>query len=745
MKLFALIIWISLASISNAQSVSVTSGEHDGFSRLVLTFSKPVDWTLSRKGEGYNLSTEESITRYDFSDAFRRLTAKRLTDLKVDPKSGAILITLNCACYAMPFELRRGVLVIDITDGVAPDGSSFEFATDGKLYPPLTISQKKLTGSALKPKTQKTNEKPSVPSPLNTAIDSAARVSSAATSALPTTVSVEKIRDELLWQLSKGAGTGLVDIADGIGRGLHDSSPVNGSENIRVGAEIGIEMNSANQGPNHMTDNGKNCLSNEQLDIAAWLPEVDAVSTFSQNTTGLVGEFDYPDAANISRTVKYLLALGFGAEGRVLLKAFSVSVEDHNVLEAISHIVDLEELSGGVFQNMEICNTSAAFWAILANSEVKKVDTPSVLRAFSGLPLHLRRHLGPSLADKFLARNDTNTARAIRDAILRAPGNPDDPIKMMQAGIELANGMTKSAEEILVPLSGTIGTAGILSTVALINAQIDAGEEIDKRLTMTGEALLHEAKGGMHEPALREAVALAYASQDRFQEAFGLISKVDDESLPIWRILADMGSDSALLSEAIVNNLNAPPELPPEIIRRLANRLLKLGFPDQTLFWLIQNKNNKKPLSEEDRIVAATAELAQNNGIAALEHLSGVVSKDAEALRARILATLADRSSIGELKRTDQIDAAARTARHQNQWLEIVGLGQNDIWQDVAKLAIDTEDYINTVVQAVDAPASGENAHKALAHTRSLLEESSDARIVLKRLLSEETRLAISP
>ena len=44
------------ATPSLSQTVRVSSGEHDGFTRVVIDFGKPVDWQFGRSDSGYELS-----------------------------------------------------------------------------------------------------------------------------------------------------------------------------------------------------------------------------------------------------------------------------------------------------------------------------------------------------------------------------------------------------------------------------------------------------------------------------------------------------------------------------------------------------------------------------------------------------------------------------------------------------------------------------------------------------------------
>ena len=66
--LFLLLVWFSAAS--NAQTVVVRSGEHEGFTRLVVSWPNSEQWRLYRTPEGYDLVAHGKDVRFDLTDAF---------------------------------------------------------------------------------------------------------------------------------------------------------------------------------------------------------------------------------------------------------------------------------------------------------------------------------------------------------------------------------------------------------------------------------------------------------------------------------------------------------------------------------------------------------------------------------------------------------------------------------------------------------------------------------------------------
>ncbi len=52
-RFLLVLLWCVLPSLAQAAPVVVKSGEHDGFTRLVMDFGKPVDWTVGRSLDGW--------------------------------------------------------------------------------------------------------------------------------------------------------------------------------------------------------------------------------------------------------------------------------------------------------------------------------------------------------------------------------------------------------------------------------------------------------------------------------------------------------------------------------------------------------------------------------------------------------------------------------------------------------------------------------------------------------------------
>jgi hypothetical protein len=103
-----------------AQDVAIRSGEHESFSRLVLSIGEGTRWQLETTRAGARLRLSEPDAVFDTSGIFERLPRQRL-DAVTDEGGGVLSLRLACdPCHVDPFLWRPGRLVIDIVEGPDP-------------------------------------------------------------------------------------------------------------------------------------------------------------------------------------------------------------------------------------------------------------------------------------------------------------------------------------------------------------------------------------------------------------------------------------------------------------------------------------------------------------------------------------------------------------------------------------------------------------------------------------------------
>ena len=67
----AIALLLLLATGASAAPILVRSGEHDGFTRLVMEYGAAIDWQVGRTDDGYELRIAKQPPDYDFTEAFK--------------------------------------------------------------------------------------------------------------------------------------------------------------------------------------------------------------------------------------------------------------------------------------------------------------------------------------------------------------------------------------------------------------------------------------------------------------------------------------------------------------------------------------------------------------------------------------------------------------------------------------------------------------------------------------------------
>ncbi len=631
----ALWLWLLAFGVAAANPVVVKSGEHEGFTRLVADFGTPVAWQMGRTDDGYALRISGTAPVYDLSAAFRLIGKGRLAAIWADPQSHELRLGIACACHAIPFEFRPGIVVIDLRDGPPPAGSSFELALDGQTAPALS------------------DRPPPRPKPRpdgaaqgydwqDQALADLQAGSAPSSEGLPAVdPALAPMRAELLRDLSAGAAEGVVDLALPESAGLAAADAGADAESLQSTLN-GLPGVSASAGlPEHagLSASGADCIPAEKLDFAAWIDARPLAEQFAAAHAGLVGEFDLPDPAALTRAVRFRLAAGFGAEARQLLHAFPAPLPDRALLIDLSYLVDGDlPPPGGALAGLAACDTPAALWAFLADPGLRPGDAinqEAAIRAFSALPADLRRYVAPVLARRFTEIGATESAIRIRNAVLRLPGDAGPDIALMQAELDLAGNDPVAAEARLNELLAHPGPETARALVDLVDARTSQALPVPPDLVPALEGVVQEFGDSPEAVGARQALVWAKAASGDFDGAFADLPAVATAEQRLWQLLARLGTDDALLRHAVLAADGPRPSAEAVTGAVLAQRLSDLGMADAALRWA-------EDFAAEDALLIAQLHLQRHDGRAALTALSLVPADAGNALRADALGELGE-------------------------------------------------------------------------------------------------------
>lgn len=706
----AFALWALLAGPLAAAPVLVKTGEHDGFTRLVMEFPAPLDWQMGRSADGYELRVSDPAPNYDLSEAFKLIGKSRLAAIWIDPQTAALRIGIACACHAIPFEFRPGIVVIDLRDGPPPRGSSFELALDPTPSNPAAAPDARSDSYDWQKQAlaQLRGQAP-MPDPAT------------ALTPLPSSdPALQSLRESLLHQLGRGASQGVVELghpqaAENVPAPAQDF----GAARVGLGELPGVSVTEGLSDHAGLAADGQTCIATDQLDFAAWGDSRPVHQQMAEAMAGLVGEFDRPNAEALRKAIRFHLFIGFGAEARQLMQAFPVDAAEAHLWTSLARLVDGEADPASAFAGQTACDTPAALWAILAEPGLKPgttVNADAAFLAFSALPITLRRHLGPSLADRFLAMKDNVSAAKIRDAILRAPGEAGPKVELMQAEMDMSSDDPAAAESRLKTMVADSGPETPAALIGLVSARVAQDLPVAPDLVTALEAVLRERSGTEDEPTTRRALLLARAASGDFDTAFASLPESPETEPQLWRLLSKLGQDDAILSHAVLAPAAPQPRAATDTAADLAKRLLSLGLAESALRWLPDP-------SAADPLVLAQIHLQRHDGRSALAALTGLDTPEALALRAQAMQQLGD------------LAAAARLyAKAGDSTGELSAVHRAQDWADLAQRG--TEPWKSAAAALAAPKASAEAAPPGpLAEGQQLVSTAAETRAAVEALL----------
>ncbi len=540
-----------VAAPLHAETVLIRSGEHPGFTRLVLQPDAAHEWQLGRTATGYELRMKGDGISFVTDNIFHKISRQRISAVEPLARSGALALTSRCDCFAKATQLPDGKVVIDIADGTPRANSLFEQPLDAgdkiaeprpslphpgqtrEMLPPhssgatlsfrltandeasLPIYWRDILANAQKPIDKKPGldvtqqpivEVPKADLPL---LPSASLWPEEGTPPLslpsPDVLATEA---ELLMQLSRAASQGMVTLAGPDSKiwphapraSLPDDA-ANPKEKVAFHAETSMDRDAhTNPMARELTTQGETCLSDEALALADWGSDEPAPLQLTRARNRLTGEFDRPDPAAVRSLAQLYLHLGMGAEARQTLRAFNDQSEDAALLAALGQIIDDQTPATDTpLSGMQGCNTHAALWAFLVSptDTAGSANAASIVRTFSGLPAPLRATLGQRLSDRFIREGNPGSARDIRNAMARAEGAADHRnLGMVDANLALEAQDPALALEQLDRLASGNDDLAIKAAMTAMRTRLDQQEEITANQVEAIAALAFEHGGG---------------------------------------------------------------------------------------------------------------------------------------------------------------------------------------------------------------------------------------------------------
>lgn len=675
-----------------AQNILVTTGEHAGFTRLVLQSAHPIDWHLAPSGRERTLRIAPADARIDLSRAFQRIPRTRLSNL--ERIGEGLLLHLGCDCPIRAWAENPRLVVLDIQS--APAGVHTP-VTDATPALPLTLAR----GSGVRPL------------PGQTPVSELARMAGMALARewsqganplasidggqgdsrhgpMPSPIAEherQSIMHQLTAQIAGALGQGILEpsVDHASGSDMLLTTSTGGGAEIPPNLRVTSVLDRPDDDPALLDDDGTaTCNTTSALAFAISA----APSSFNRALADLmrdwIGEFDQPGHAATTDLIALYLQHGFGAEARALIENSALPIEGRDLLLGFGDTLEGRQSNSRLrLAEQHECGGAVAMLAALAGAPAHHVNAQAtdIASAFAQAPMVMRAVIGGDLVRALVDSGAIDAGRVVADTLRRTPDVTSEDMRVYDALLERARGNVTNAtahlardpgddaEALLLRLSMALETGEILPDAILLNAEAMASSQ---RTTALGTALmaaairLHVAADG----AGRGLVLLDRL--ERWQSGASadavLLGSLADT---VWHGLARQASDRDFLDAILTRTDWNNPDFTAQTRFALAERMLDFGLADSA-----------QPLLQPDetsaqRYLLAGLHLDGNRPGLALEVLASDPSDQAQELRARALHAQGNGAESGMiLARLGAFDRAAQNAVLDRDWGRLADIGE---------------------------------------------------------------------
>ncbi|MFV0332805.1 MAG: hypothetical protein ACK5JR_01850 [Tropicimonas sp.] len=639
------------ASLAQAESVRVYSGEHADFSRIVLVFGESIGWSAAKSPTGFEVRFDRRDISMDLGGIFEKMPKDRVRNASYDPATGILDLVSDCMCEIELFEAGQRTVAIDIrTAAPAMDpGDSVGITTAGTVPFPFGVAGLSMPAPRFPlfplPEEQSTGPIPDL-SPRLAALETA-----------------------LLEQLERAVSQGVAEIAPGAvvpDPVAKIDLPALPENHIRSRTVYEVDLPDEEPGPA--------CFGEDLLDVSSWASSEDPATALAMARNGLVSELDEPAPEKALDLVRTYLVFGFGAEAAAVISELGQEIENRSLYRAMAKVVDNEKLpAGSELLALTACDGPSALWALAAHepdSVPRKINLRAVQAWFLRLPAPLRQQLGPRIVENLRAAGQDGAATTIRNAVVRASEARPPRLRLIDAGADLDGGRSKAALADLAELASDASELAPEAMTKLLNGARRRGL-LDHRTMITAEAVAFENRDTPGANVLLEEIVLAWSQTGEFDAAWDAWGRLEEASAPrsspdeiFSAMILDMVRKGAA---GRVLRLTHSPDLPDMLQALSRNAVLAVAE------WLAGNGFADKAqevlaaLPSDDgldiRKTRARIALVAGEPSLALSFVAAESDPDSLTLRAEALSALGDHAAASLLFETaSRPEEAAREA-----------------------------------------------------------------------------------
>ncbi|WP_299684847.1 hypothetical protein [uncultured Tateyamaria sp.] len=757
-RLALISVFACFATVGNAQEITVRSGAHDGFARLVMRIPDGRDWSLDTVEGGVRIELNGHRSGFDTSQVFTLIDRQYIDD--VTSTATSLDIDFACDCIASTFVERGDFLVVDVSN--RPESTPPVPAT---ALPEVSwpTSDRRLAFSDVPTLDIKPEPEPVVPArpapPRQIVVPDVIGSLTAlpAPEGRPDTGSANQLaqaQQKLARRVAIAATRGIldpsqrqVDLPIGgtrpqINTEIFDSSvpdtetKVQSSQinslNLRISSSSDVPAQVAASGL-QTTSLGVRCLAPEKVSVELWGSDTAPAEQIAKYRASLFSEFDRLDEEVAVDLARLYLFYGFGAEARQVLSIAPSLAARHPELTEIADIMEYGHArDGNYLRHFADCENNAALWGILAQAELdpsQPINADAALRAATALPIHLRRFVAAKLSRRLLGYGDEARAETALRIVDRIPEAPTAQTNLARAELQMAMGETEIAQQTLSDVVSSNEQQSAEALIQFVDSHLEEDTLIDQSVATLVEAYAIEMRGDPLGVELKRTHVLALAKSGQFDEAFKALGRMrlrdNGETERALRVLllgivTRTAPDVVFLERAFEQSRRGQDRIDPAVGFAMAERSAALGFPQ--LAELLLTSAQDLPVSSRSKELRARIALDLGRPFEAEAQLFSVESETADRLRARA-KTMAQNyaGAMSIFDRLGEEDKSVRAAWLAEDWSRL------DDTEDTTFAPV--ANVIKTPMEASD------DLDGMMGRMSDAVSESQQARAVIQSLL----------
>jgi len=733
-RVWTAILFMCLPSLALAQAISVRTGEHSGFTRLVLDVPRTVPWVV-KKGEVYSIELQELEAEFDLSGTLARLNSGRILGLAAAKDGTALEVTVNCDCETRSFFVGERMLVVDFVGDIRDQTAEVQIP-EADVSPEIETPERPVFRLPLIfPGTRLPQQRPQTEAKT---LD----VGGLSEEELARAEQSREAEIKLLEKLSRAASQGLVephlttvqpqvakeaeptpaeeDIVENI------TPAVPEGKNIRAFSSVDRDFLVSREG-RALNRDGNTCMEDSELALHSWISSEGFGAQISDLRSSLYGEFDRPNVEAAVGLIKAYIGYGLGQEAEQLVTQVGGAEAPAHLL-ALADIIEDGDLRGplpdGWFSD---CDGAAALWALLAARDVGdtvELNEPAIIRSFSSLPTHLRAHLAPFVSNKLKMAGREHLLPDIVRHTKRGQPDEIDNVALVSAQAKAMSDEPTSALEDLEKVVQANGENAPQALIQKLDLLIADGQIIDERDAALAEAFAIEYRKEDLAADLSRVAILSRVSSGEYEGSLEALAALSDrldgvqhsESASyVLGAITEKADDLTFLQSSFA------PELETLLLSTVAEhgaarRLLGLGFPARALILL--STAAQGDLGRERKLIRAQASLQLGRVRQAEAELLGLHGADVEEIRLKAKIGQEDHHAAKIVLETlGDAEAAAEQAWLAEDWNSLGDL-ETESWRSEQELV------------AIEPNLSRDSS---LAAGEALLNETAD----LRRLIGD--------